>query len=360
MSYVSQNSSSYNYSYLLLSDYFCYSGGKDKPAVSFTAMKKIKYFYNTHTLRYEKLTTPLRVKLLRILSFLAAAAVTALIVVSIAFRYLDSPKEKLLRSQNEDLKENYEVLNDKLHTLQQQMAELETRDNEVYRNIFESAPIHDSARQHEIDLNKEIKLVQTKGEDELVKSIGAQLNMLSGRLAFQQKSYTEIDEMIKDKERLLASIPAIQPVSNKQLTRIASGFGTRIDPVYKVPKLHAGLDFAAPQGTPIYATADGTVTTADYSSGGYGNHVVISHGYGYETLYGHMVRIKARRGDDVKRGEVIGYVGSTGKSTGPHCHYEVHKSGRKFDPVYYFYNDLTPDQYDRILKLAAASNQSLD
>jgi len=166
--------------------------------------------------------------------------------------------------------------------------------------------------------------------------------------------------MVKNKEKLLLAIPAIQPVSNKDLNRIASGFGSRIDPVYKVRKFHAGLDFTASIGTPIYATADGTVSAAGFSPDGYGTKVVINHGYGYQTLYGHMYRNKARAGQFVKRGEVIGYVGSSGKSTGPHCHYEVHKNGIPVDPIYYFYNDLTPAQFDRILKLAATANQSLD
>ncbi len=211
-----------------------------------------------------------------------------------------------------------------------------------------------------MEKSKEIQLVQSMASSDLVSSIAGQLNNLSLRIAYQEKSYNEINGLIKDKEKLLAAIPAIQPVSNKDLTRVASGFGTRIDPVYKVNKFHAGLDFTAPQGTPIYATADGVVKESDYNAGGYGNHVVINHGFGYETLYGHMVRIKARNGQKVKRGEVIGYVGSTGKSTGPHCHYEVHRNGQPVDPVYYFYNDLTPEQYDRMLKLAAAGNQSFD
>ena len=212
----------------------------------------------------------------------------------------------------------------------------------------------------ELEVKKEIKLVQSLGETELVKTTTLQLNNLSMRLAFMSKSYTDIEAMVKNKEKLLEAIPAIQPVSNRDLTRVASGFGNRIDPVYKVQKFHAGLDFTAPMGTPIYATADGIVRLATYNPGGYGNHVIINHGYGYETLYGHMVRIKARQGQSVKRGEVIGYVGSTGKSTGPHCHYEVHRSGKPINPVYYFYNDLTPAQYDRLLKMAASSNQSLD
>ena len=323
-------------------------------------MKKIKYFYNTHTLRYEKLVTPLHVKLLRVFAFLATVAVSAVIIVAIAFRYIQSPKEKLLKQQNEDMREDYAVLSQQLQQLQQQMAELENRDNNVYRAIFEAQPVPDSARLKAIEKTKEVKLVQSMSEDELVKSIAGQVNTLAMRIAYQQKSYEDISEMVKNKEQLLAAIPAIQPVSNKNLTRIASGFGYRIDPVYKVTKLHAGLDFAAPIGTPIYATANGRVERAGFNEGGYGNHVIIDHGYGYETLYGHMVRIKARAGQKVKRGEVIGWVGSTGKSTGPHCHYEVHKNGTPVDPVYFFYNDLTPEQYDRLLKLASASNQSFD
>jgi murein DD-endopeptidase MepM/ murein hydrolase activator NlpD len=158
----------------------------------------------------------------------------------------------------------------------------------------------------------------------------------------------------------LLAIPAIQPVSNKDLNRVASGFGYRIDPVYKVRKFHAGLDFTAPQGTPIYATADGRIKMAGFDNSGFGNHVIINHGYGYETVYGHMVRVKARSGNTIKRGEVIGYVGSTGKSTGPHCHYEVHRNGQPVDPIYYFYNDVDPAQFDRLQKLAASANQSFD
>jgi murein DD-endopeptidase MepM/ murein hydrolase activator NlpD len=323
-------------------------------------MKKIKYYYNTHTLRYEKLETPLRVKLLRMFGFIASSLVTAAIIVVIAFQYIDSPKEKILRKENDDLKENYSVIQQRVDQLQKQMLELENRDNSIYRSIFESTPIPDSARLKEMEKTKEVQLVQGMEEGELLKSITIQLNKLALRAAYQSKSYNDINSMVKNKEKLLAAIPAIQPISNKNLTHLASGFGYRVDPVYKVTKFHAGLDFAAAVGTPIYATADGVVKEAEYNAGGYGNNVVINHGFGYETLYGHMYRIKAKVGQKVKRGEVIGYVGSTGKSTGPHCHYEVHKNGQPVDPVYYFYNDLTPEQYDHLLKLAAAGNQSFD
>ena len=240
------------------------------------------------------------------------------------------------------------------------MAGLERRDNMVYRSIFEADPVPDSARARTIAQVAELKKISAMAQNDLITSLGSGLQNLENRLQFQQASFNTIEKLIERKEDLLAAIPAIQPVSNKELERIASGYGYRIDPVYKIPKMHAGLDFTAPSGTPIYATANGKVAKAEFSSGGFGNHVVIDHGFGYETLYGHMVRIKARIGQIVKRGEVIGWVGSTGKSTGPHCHYEVHKNGSAVDPVYYFYNDLTPEQYDRLLKLAATRNQSFD
>ncbi|WP_276480513.1 M23 family metallopeptidase [Paraflavitalea pollutisoli] len=323
-------------------------------------MKKIKYFYNTNTLRYEKLETPLRVKLLRVLGFISAAIVTAIIIVSIAYRYFPSARERELVADNVELQQQFEVLEERTKKITQRMTELEKRDNEVYRTIFEADPIPDSVRAKEIAQQKETQLVMKMANYQLENSIVETINNLTNRISSQERSYNEIAEFVKNKEQMLVSTPAIQPVSNSDLKRVASGFGYRIDPVYKTVKLHNGLDFAAPQGTPIYATANGTVRVAANTGTGYGNHVVINHGYGYETLYGHMFRIKVKAGQKVLRGEIIGWVGSTGKSTGPHCHYEVHKNGRHLDPVYFFYNDLTPEQYDRLLKMAASSNQSFD
>ena len=323
-------------------------------------MKKIKYYFNTHTLRFEKVEVALRVRLLQLFGFIAVSIVTGIIIVVVMFQYIDSPKEKLLRQQNDTYKANYSVIQERVKQLELQMVELESRDNEVYRSIFESSPIPDSARVKDMEAKKEVRLIQNLSNNELLSNMIGQLNNLSIRTSFQDKSFVEIGTMVKNKEKLLKAIPAIQPVSNKNLNRIASGFGYRIDPLYKDVRLHAGLDFTAPSGTPIYATADGVVQAAGFNTDGYGNKVVINHGYGYQTLYGHMVRVKARVGQSVKRGEVIGYIGSTGKSTGPHCHYEVIKRGAKVDPVYYFYNDLTPAQFDRILKAAATNKQSLD
>ena len=323
-------------------------------------MKKIRYYYNTSTLRYEKLEIPLRVKLLRFFGFIAAALVTAMLISYLAFRFIGSPGEKILRIENERMKDQYKELSAQLKSVQEQMHELEKRDNDVYRTIFEANPIPDSARAKELEKRIEISRIESMDNSELLSSISSALNNLSSRIKVQMGSYNEVMDLIKNKEQLLAHTPAIQPVSNKDLERIASGFGFRIDPIYKTVKLHPGLVFTAPTGTPIYATANGTIESASFGAGGYGNHVIIDHGYGYKTLYAHMIRIKARPGKKVKRGEVIGYVGSTGKSTGPHCHYEVIRRGQKVDPVYFFYNDLSPEQFDRLLKKASQSNQSFD
>ena len=318
-------------------------------------MKKIKYFYNTHTLRYEKLVTPFRVKLLRLFGFISAALVTSAIIIWIYTKFFPKAADREAQLKYEIIRDNYLTLAEKTKTLQQQMAELEKRDNQVYRSIFEANPLSDSARTKLIEKKKEIDKVNLLGESELADEIAKTLNNITLREAYQFESYDAIEKLINNQENKLASIPAIQPVSNKELNRIASGFGMRVHPIYGIAKMHSGLDFTAPQGTPIYATGDGTVTTAGYNTGT-GNEVVINHGYGYETKYLHMVRIKARAGQRVKRGEVIGWVGSTGASTGPHCHYEVHINGNPVDPVYFFFNDLNAEQYDRVLKLAATGS----
>lgn len=323
-------------------------------------MKKIKYFYNTNTLRYEKLITPLRVKLLRIFSFLAAVAVAGFLFMQIAYRYFPSANEEKLMLENNRLQDRFDLVQQEIQQMSRQLREIEKRDNQVYRSIFEASPIPDSARAKMMEQQQEQRLIASLTDKELNSSIISQIKDLRNRLFAQNKSFDAIDNMVKNKEALLAATPAIQPVSNKDLSRLASGFGYRIDPVYKTTKMHAGLDFAAPQGSPVYATADGVVELAGNTGNGYGNHVVIQHGFSYETLFGHMVRIKVKAGQKIRRGEVIGWVGSTGKSTGPHLHYEVHKNGVPVDPIYYFYNDLTPEQFDRLLKIAATGNQSFD
>jgi len=323
-------------------------------------MKKVKYFYNTQTLKYEKLVVSVRVKILRILGFLSAAIVTGVLFLSVSYRFLDSPKEKSLRREIDNMKEQYDALQHRMNEAKSQLSELQRRDNQIYRVIFEASPIPDSTRSGKIEKDEELAQLQSFASSDIISSTAVLLKELMNRIKSQEKSYGEIDDLVKNKQQMLASIPAIQPVSNKDLNRIASGFGYRIDPIYKTVKFHAGLDFTAPSGTPIYATGDGTVEEASLSDVGYGNHVVVRHGYGYKTLYGHMLRTKVKTGQAVKRGDVLGWVGSTGKSTGPHCHYEVMKNGEKVDPVYFFFNDLSPEEFDRMLKIARSGNQSFD
>lgn len=320
-----------------------------------------KYYYNTDTHRFEKLELTWRVRLLRILGFLSAAAVTATIIVAIAFQVLDSPKEKQMRQEMNLLREGYSNLQKQLNEMNNSLAQLERRDNNIYRAVFEAEPLPDSIRRGKEYSNiDEGELVSVISSEKLLTMMDTKVSALRHRVEMQETSYDTLQKLVEAKERMLSSIPAIQPVSNRNLQRVASGFGYRIDPIYKTPKLHTGIDFTAATGTPIYATGDGTVRESGYHSGGYGYHVVINHGYGYKSHYAHMKKMKVRPGDRVKRGEVIGWVGSTGKSTGPHLHYEIIKNGKKIDPIHFFFNDLTAAEYERLTKIAAANNQSFD
>lgn len=324
-------------------------------------MRRVKkYFYNTDTHKFEKLEVSWQLKALRILGFICASLMTAGIIVAFAFRFIDSPKEKEMTGDVNNLRQRYTQLQLQINDLNKAIGELENRDNHIYRTIFEAAPLPDSVRYGKTYSNIDSGELIYMDPEAMLGQIRLSLDMLNHRIRVQRHSYDTLERMVKSKEAMLQSIPAIQPISNKNLTYLASGFGYRVDPIYKTVKMHTGLDFAAPLGTPIYATGNGVVESASYDGGGYGNHIVIDHGYGYETLYGHMIKMKVRPGERVKRGEIIGWVGSTGKSTGPHCHYEVIKNGEKIDPIHYFFNDLTASEYERIVRIAAASNQSFD
>jgi cell division protein FtsB len=319
-----------------------------------------KYYYNTDTHRFEKYQVSPRLILLRSLGFLSAAIVSAIIIVGIAFRFLDSPKEKKMRADMNELRSQYSQLQNRVNFLNDNIKELEERDNSIYRGIFESAPLPDSIRYGKTYTIANVENYAYMEPEKMLVTIKEGMNILTNRISVQRRSYDTLEHMVSSKEQMLHCIPAIQPISNKSLRHLASGFGYRIDPIYKTVKMHTGLDFAAPAGTPIYATGNGRVSEANYDNSGYGNHVIIDHGYGYATLYGHMVRIKSRPGQQVNRGEVIGWVGSTGKSTGPHLHYEVIKTGHKIDPVHFFFNDLSASEYERMVKISAAGNQSFD
>lgn len=322
--------------------------------------KKIKYFYNTHTLKYEKVELSLTKRILRVIGYLASVAVFASIVMIIAYTYIDSPKEKRLKREIEQLTLQYELLEDQLKIMEVVMTDLQDRDDNIYRVIFEAEPISSDIRKAGFGGVNKYKSLEGFDYAEIMINTTEKLDRVAKQMYVQSKSYDELLKEVKNKNKLLASIPAIQPISNKRLKAFASGFGYRIHPIYKTSKMHTGMDFTAAIGTPIYATGDGYVSTAELGGRGYGNHVVINHGYGYQTLYAHMSRIKARRGQSVKRGEIIGYVGNTGTSTAPHLHYEVRKGGRPINPINFYYNDLTPAEYETMLKISQTANQSFD
>ena len=281
-------------------------------------------------------------------------------MIFVFFTFFDSPKEKMLNREIENMVFQYNQIKDKLNQISLVMADLQNRDDNIYRVIFEAEPIPNSIRKAGYGGVNRYEALKGYNNSDLIINTTKKLDQISKQLYIQSKSFDEIIELAKHKSEMLAAIPAIQPVSNKNLSRMASGFGPRIDPIYKTKKFHAGMDFSAKTGTPIYATGNGKIIRVRKSRKGYGNHVKIDHGYGYVTLYAHMQKYIVKKGQKVKRGEVIGYVGNTGKSVAPHLHYEVHKNGKKVNPVNFFYNDLTSEEYEKMIILSSQNNQSFD
>ncbi len=264
-----------------------------------------------------------------------------------------------MRNEIQGLKFQYELLQKRIDLSETVLSDLENRDDNIYRVIFEADPIPRSVRQAGYGGIDKYKALQQYDNADLMKATAMKLDKLEKQLYIQSKSFDETFGLAKGKATMLASIPGIQPLSGAS-SNIGSGYGYRIHPIYKTSIMHTGIDFTSNIGVEIHATGDGVVENVEFDARGYGNHVIISHGYGYETLYGHMSKITVRRGQKIKRGEVIGFVGNTGASTGPHCHYEVIYNGTKINPINFFFNDLTPDQYEKVIELANKENQSFD
>ena len=297
---------------------------------------------------------------MRFLSFAATGLVFAALGILVAYNTIDSPKEKQLEREIDRMQLDYDLVNQRLQQMSSVLEDLQDRDDNIYRVVFEAEPIPDEVRKAGFGgVNRYNRYKDFENRDLLTETM-RRTDILSKQLVIQSKSYDEILGMIRNKAAMLSCIPAIQPVSNRELKRMASGYGYRTDPIYKTTKFHAGMDFAAAVGTEIYATGDGVIMRADADASGYGNHVRINHGYGYMTLYGHMSKIMVRPGQRVKRGDVIGLVVNTGKSVGPHLHYEVHKNGEAINPVNYYYNDLSPEDYARMIEMSGTENQSFD
>lgn len=323
-------------------------------------MAEAKYKYNKSSLSYERMDNSLGDRLKTIFSYVIVGLIFAAGFIALTYTVFDSPKERMLQREISQLTLQYEILNKRSDQIAIIMEDLQTRDDDIYRVIFEAEPIPDEIRKAGIGGINRYANLSGFNNSKIMEYTTSKLDKISKQLYIQSKSLDDVFEMAKNKSEMLASIPAIQPISNKNLTRLASGFGNRMHPIYKVPKMHTGMDFTAPKGTDIYVTGSGVVVTADRSKRGYGNHVVVDHGYGYLTLYAHMKKMSVRVGQKVKRGEVIGSVGNSGASVGPHLHYEVIKNQIKINPINFYYNDLTPEQYDQMLEISSKVNQSFD
>jgi murein DD-endopeptidase MepM/ murein hydrolase activator NlpD len=324
-------------------------------------MARIKYYYDTETCKYERVRTRKSDIVLNALGFLSLTVMMAVGLLILYDNYFESPKELILKNEVKELEFYYDKLNKDIEQLSQILDNIEQRDDNIYRVVLGAEPIEKSVRDAGIggaDRYADIRKKNISHAD-LVIALHEKVDKVRRKLYIESKSQDEVVQLAEKKEKLYASIPAIQPISNKQLIALASGFGLRIHPVYKVKKMHNGIDFAASIGTPIYATADGTVTSVSVRFSGYGKMVEIDHGFGYRTRYAHMHDFAVKRGQQVKRGDLIGYVGNTGLSTAPHLHYEVFINDQRVDPVHYFFNDLTAAEYEKVLELASAENQSL-
>jgi murein DD-endopeptidase MepM/ murein hydrolase activator NlpD len=324
-------------------------------------MARIKYYYDTETCKYERVKTRTSDVVINAMALFFFTLVLAFGIYTLFSTYFESPKELMLKNEVNELQYYYSKHDQEIEALNKAMEGLEHRDDNIYRVVLGAEPIDKSVRDAGVggfDRYADIKSKDIIHED-LIISLQEKVDRLRRKLYIESKSQDEVVNLAEKKEKLFAAIPAIQPIVNKPPVILASGFGMRVHPIYKVKKMHSGIDFAAPIGTPIYATADGKIEEVSVRFSGYGKMIIIDHGFGYKTRYAHMHEFAVRQGQNIKRGELIGYVGDTGLSTAPHLHYEVLMNGVLINPVHYFFNDLSPAEYEKIVELASIENQSL-
>ena len=326
-------------------------------------MKKQRhtYHFNPHTLRYEKVFVSLREKVRRISFHVLFGVVFGVVIVVVGMQFMESPSERAMRRELAQFKRQSRILNDRVARAEKVLENLEERDDALYRTIFSSEPVNFAERHSGIGGVERYSQFDGLENGELLKSTTKLVDDLTKRIYVESKSLDEIYEMARTKSERMAAMPAILPVE-KNKCKIVSGFGMRFHPILKNHRMHTGIDMTARQGTPIYATGDGVVQVAGRNPEGYSGYgvvVIVNHGFGFQTLYAHMNGTTVRKGQRVKRGEQIGTVGSSGMSSGVHLHYEVILNGNRVDPVYYFFNDLTPEEYDEVLEQACQENQSM-
>ncbi len=322
-------------------------------------MAKNRYKYNSETLSYETVKTPIWIIGLKLFGFLCAVAIFSTVVISTYSTYFSSPEVRRQQQEIVNQKIHIDALEGRLSELTDAISSLEQKDDEIYREIF-GAPMPDAMKSAGIGGKNKYTGLQELTYGKSINHLNYKLDKLSAKIRMQETSYKELIKLAKQKTKKLASIPAIVPIPNKDLKRMASGYGYRIDPFYKTRKFHAGMDFTAPTGTEVHVTGDGVIESIEVKRWGYGKNIVVNHGFGYKTRYAHLSSFKVRKGQKVTRGQVIGLVGSTGKSTAPHLHYEVSLNGAKQNPASYYYNDLTDEQYEEMIELSSHPNQSFD
>ncbi len=323
-------------------------------------MAKHSYKYNEESLSYVKVKHTRGKKLLNFSTYFLASVVLAIVYWVVFYAFFDSPKEKGLKRQISELKLNYELIQEDFKNAEAVLSDLQQRDDNIYRTIFETEPIHPSVREAGVGGSNNYQNLESLENSEIVINVKKNLDKIMKKIYVQSVSYDEVINLAKNKEEMLAALPAIQPIANKDLKRTASGWGYRIHPIYKIRKFHYGMDFTASTGTEIYATGDGTVSRVQSIKRGYGNNITLDHGFGYKTLYAHMSKFNVKEGQKVKRGDVIGYVGNSGTSTAPHLHYEVHRNNKQVNPVNYYFEDLSAQEYDKMIEISQNSGQTFD
>ena len=323
-------------------------------------MPKTKYKYNPKTLSYEEVEIGLLNRIFRIILIISPSIVLGLIFGFVIFSNFDSPLDK---ERDEELKEYKKIVSQMQKDIDlayKTLDDLEAKDNDLYRVAFYADEFPDELRRMGQGGSERYAYLKNLSDAGLLTETARQIDELERRISAQSMSFSELLSLAKNKEKLLRSIPAIQPVNNKDLKQMASGFGWRIDPIYKTMKMHSGMDFTSDIGTDVYVTGDGVIEELERNDWGYGNCIIVNHGFGYKTRYAHLSAFKVKKGDKVQRGDLIGLVGTSGKSTGPHLHYEVEKNGEKINPVYYYHSDLTPEQYELLISKSKENLNALD
>lgn len=319
----------------------------------------INYRFNPDTLSFDKIERNVRTLIKKALGYLSTGIVSGIIFFFIFLQFFETPVTKRLKRENEQLLSQFNLMNKDIEKITAALEDIQMRDDNIYRVIFEANPIPSSIRMAGFGGANRYTKLESMDNSELIISVAKKLDVLSKQVYVQSKSYDDVIRMALGKEKMLLSIPAIMPVSNRDLKRTASGWGMRMHPIYRIPRFHYGMDFTAPVGTDIFVTGNGIVKEVGRNAG-YGNTIVVDHGYGYETLYGHLSRMNVRVGQTVNRGDVIGFVGSSGASTSPHLHYEVMKNGQKVNPQNYYFQDLNPLEYEKMISISSNTGQSFD